>query len=96
MAQSTLVITISPSPCAGMNKTAIGADRSFRTHDGAHRWALQRNPSICLSGTPVSAPIPPSACIPVPALWSDLIVARVYACVVGQGGRMDGQETETQ
>lgn len=49
-----------------------------------------------ISGIPRPAPVPPSACIPVPPSWSDLIVARVYACVVGQGGGMDGQETETE
>ena len=58
--------------------------------------APPRNPLIKLSGTPFPAPVPPSACIPVPAPWSDLIVARVYACVVGQGGGMDGQTTETE
>ena len=58
--------------------------------------APPRNPLIKLSGTPFPAPVPPSACIPIPAPWSDLIVARVYACVVRQGGGMDGQETETE
>lgn len=61
-----------------------------------HRSAPRANRLIYLAGTPSPAPIPPSACIPVPAQWSDLIVARVYACVVRQGGGMDGQETETQ
>lgn len=54
------------------------------------------NPLISLCGIPLSTSIPPSACIPVPAPLSDLIVARVYACVVWQGGGMDGQETETE
>lgn len=58
--------------------------------------APSRNPLKKLSGAPRLTLIPPSAFIPVPALWSDLIVARVYACVVGQGGGMDGQTTETQ
>lgn len=58
--------------------------------------APSRNPLIKLSGTPFPAPVPPSACIPVPASWSDLIVARVYACVVGQGGRVHGQAAETE
>lgn len=60
------------------------------------RSASSPNSLFCLTGTPLPTPVPPSACIPVPAPWSDLIVAQVYACVVGQGGGMDGQETETQ
>jgi hypothetical protein len=40
--------------------------------------------------------IPVSACIPPRRLCSDLITARVYACVVGQGGGMDGQPIEIE
>lgn len=48
------------------------------------------------TGRTHSAQIPPSARIRAPAQWSDLIVARVYACAVRQGGGLDGHETENQ
>lgn len=47
-------------------------------------------------GIAFPATVPPSACIPPPAPWSDLMVARVYACVVGQGGGTDAQTAETE
>ena len=47
------------------------------------RWASSPNPLFFLSGIAPRRSIPPFACIPVPTSWSDLIVARVYACVVG-------------
>ena len=78
-----------------------------RSNDGYRCWrasvcSLSRalgqfaQPLVLLVRNCPRRAIPPSACIPVPASWSDLIVARVYACVVGQGGGMDGQETETE
>lgn len=85
-----------PYPMRGPDQT-IGADGRVRPSIPLPVcWASSPNPLSFLTGTPVPAPIPPSACIPVPVPWSDLIVARVYACVVGQGGGMHGQETETQ
>lgn len=60
------------------------------------RWASSPNALFFLSGIAPRRSIPPFAYIPVPAPWSDLIVARVYACVTGLGGGMHGQETETQ
>ena len=55
-----------------------------------------RNPLFFQSGIASVPSIPPSACIPVLGPWSDLIVARVYACVVRDGGAMHGQTAETE
>ena len=85
--------------CRGIAWTAAWGLAVRRT-DGkcqiAQDWLPWHNLLICLPGIPLPGSIPPSACIPVPAPWSDLIVARVYACVIGQGGGIDGQATETE
>lgn len=52
---------------------------------------VRPNSLFFLTGAPLPAPIPPSVYIPVPAPWSDLIVARIYVCVFGKGGEMDSQ-----
>ena len=80
-------------PAQGLEHWSFGHANSLRASNGA---GLPPIPLISLSGTPLPTPIPPSACIPVHASLSDLIVARVYACVVWQGGGMDGQETEIE
>ena len=53
-------------------------------------------PCFSFLGIVTRPSIPPSACIPVLGPWSDLIVARVYACVVRDGGAMHGQTAETE
>lgn len=76
-------------------KVAGNAPLIFALHP-TRRWAHPLNPLILMSGIALAASIPPSACIPAPAPCCDLITARVYACVVGQGGQTHGQQTEAE
>lgn len=65
---------------------AVGGQEGKETSICQKVGLSQLTHSSSVPGTATPAPIPPSACIPVPAPWSDLIVARVYACVAGLGG----------
>lgn len=74
---------------------AVLGDQSFAS-SLRRRRAFQANPLIFLAGIAQPISIPVSACIPPLRLCSDLITARVYACIGRQGVRTHGQPTETE
>lgn len=89
-------VVLFKATCLGVDQVEAQSWRKLRGKPLMAFRALTLQVCLYLSGMALPTPVPPSACIPAAAPWSDLIVARVYACVVGQGGVMDGQETETE